>query len=197
MGTAWKEHVIKDLVAEGNDEQVVRLIDAIWNLEPEQINERLDLQMRLGRRYLVLALSQAGGTPDEDVEVLLERRFEQDIPPGAESHSMAPEWYAEAEKLFSAVFERASLPQVKAEAFAHRGFVHVLRGAYDLALAELDQALAFLPLSPDFSYWRGMILVKLGSEEEARTALNMAYEQGPENERYRRAYLRVVGNAGA
>ncbi|HEU5375885.1 MAG TPA: hypothetical protein VFV38_10630 [Ktedonobacteraceae bacterium] len=194
MGTSSREPIIQELIAEGNDEQVVRLIDAIWDLEPERLNERLDLQMRLGRRYLALALSQASGAPDEDVEVLLVRWFEQDIPSGVEGHRMIPEWYAEAEKLFSAVLERASLPQTKASSLAHRGLVHMLRGANDLALAELDQAIAFSPLFPEFSYWRGLILVKLDAREEARTALTMAYEQKPENERYRRAYLRVIGS---
>lgn len=194
MGVAWKEQVIKELIAEGNDEQAVRMIDALWDLEPEQVKDRLDLQMRLGRRYLVLALSQAGGTPDEDVEVLLERQFEQGIPiqSGAESNRIVPEWYEEAEKLFSAVLERASLPQIKAAAFAHRGFIHALHRRNDLALAELDQALSLLPLSPDLSYWRGMILAKLGALEEARVVLNAAYEHDPENERYRRAYVRVM-----
>ncbi len=195
MSTTWKEQVIMELVAEGNDEQVVRLIDAIWNLEPEQINERFDLQMRLGRRYLALALAQTGGTPDEDVEVLLERRLEQDllVPSGTEeSHRIVPEWYAEAEKLFSAVLERASHPQTKAKAFAHRGFVHALCGAFDRALADLDQALSLLPLAPDLCYWRGQILAQLGAYEEARGALSAACERDPKNERYRRAYLRIV-----
>jgi tetratricopeptide (TPR) repeat protein len=194
MGTAWKEQVIMELVAEGNDEQAVRLIDAIWNLEPEQINERLDLQMRLGRRYLALALSQTGGTPDEDVEVLLERRFEQDPPvlSGTESHRIVLEWYAEAERLFAAVLEQASVPQTRAAAFAHRGYVHALCGMYDLALADLDQALSLLPLAPDLCYWRGQILAQLGAHEEARGALSAACERDPKNERYRRAYIRIV-----
>lgn len=199
MGVAWKEQVIKELIAEGNDEQVVRMIDALWDLEPEQINERLDLQMRLGRRYLVLALSQAGSTSNVDVETLLERQFEQGIPiqSGAKSHRMVTEWYEEAEKLFAAVLERASHPQIKAAAFAHRGLVHALYGRDDLALTDLDQALSFLPLSPDFSYWRGMILAKRGALEEARVALSIAYAHDPENERYRRAYTRVMGNGDA
>jgi tetratricopeptide (TPR) repeat protein len=198
MGAAWKEQVIQELIAEGNDEQVVRMIDALWDLEPEQINERLDLQMRLGRRYLVLALSQTGGTSDEDLEVLLEREFEQGIPAqsGTEGNRIVLEWYAEAEKLFVAVLERASLLRTKAEAFAHRGFLHFLRGASDLALADLDQACSFLPLSPDLSYWRGMILASLGALEAAQVALKFASEHDQDNERYRRAYVRVMGNGG-
>ncbi len=199
MGVAWKEQVIKELIAEGNDEQVVRMIDALWDLEPEQVKERLDLQMRLGRRYVVLALSQVGGNPDEDLEVLLERQFEQGIPrvSGAESHRMVPEWYEEAEKLFVAVLERASLPQIKAKAYAHRGLVHALCGRDNLALADLDQALSLLPLSSECSYWRGMILASRGALEEARAALSVACERDPDNERYRRAFVRVMGSGAA
>lgn len=194
MGRAWREQVIKGLVAKGNDEQAVRMIEALWNLEPEQINERLDLQMRLGRRYLILAMSQAGGTSGEDVEALLADRLEQDIPlqSGTERNHTVSAWYVEAEKLFSAVLERAALPQIKAAAVAHLGFVHALRGAFDLALVDLDQALAFLPL-PDPSYWRGMLLVKLGAQETAQVALSIAYAHGPENERYCRAYVQTTG----
>lgn len=197
MGVAWKEQVIQELIAEGNDEQAVRMIDALWDLEPEQIGERIDLQMRLGRRYMVLALSQeGGGTTDEDVEALLERRFEQGIPlqsaSDGQSNRMVLEWYTEADKLFSAALECALLPQAKGAAVTHRSFVHALCGAYDLALADLDQAQSFLPLSPDLSYWRGMIFAKLGAQEAARAALDVACKHDPENERYRRAYARVM-----
>lgn len=151
-----------------------------------------NLQVGLGQRYLIMAMSQASGDSDEDVESLLAHRFEQNIPPQAEAESnrKVSEWYAEAEKLFAAVLERAKLPQRKAEAFAHLGFVHALRGAFDRALVDFDQPLSFLPL-PEFSYWRGMLLAKLGAQEAGQMALSIAYRHDLEDEQYRRAYVRV------
>lgn len=190
MGTTSREQIIQELIAEGNDEQVVRLLDALLDLEPEQIEDRIGLQMQLGRRYMILAMSQEDGVIDEDLETLLARRLEQGI--FLQSSSDRLDWYKEADKLFSAVLERALLPQAKAVATTHRSFIHALYGEHDLALADLDLALSFTPLSPDLSYWRGMIFALQGAQEGALAALNVACERDTKNERYRRAYDRVT-----
>lgn len=113
MRESGKEQIIQELVVEGNDEQVVRMIDALWSLEPEQIEERINIQIRLGRRYMILAMSQENGIPDEDVEALLERWFVQGIPLQSASDRQRNRkvlgWYMEANKLFSAALERALL----------------------------------------------------------------------------------------
>ncbi len=197
MNTAWNEQIILEHIAEGNDEQAVRQVDAFLALVPTRIEERPCLLMQLGRRYIVLALFKEHGMADDEVETLLARHFEQRriSPSMSDEHrdEVAFKWYAKAGRLFSAVIEHTpSSPQLKGSAAMHRSLVYAMCAAYDLAQADLDLARSFLPLSPALSYWRGMIFALQGNQEAARTALKSACVHDPENMQYRRAHARVL-----
>ncbi len=57
--TSKSEEMIAQLIQEGNDEQLVRLIFALIDLDQGKIQERADLLTQLGERYVVLAASQS------------------------------------------------------------------------------------------------------------------------------------------
>ncbi len=196
MGRTGNERTIQELIAEGNDEQTVHLIDALLDQVPARIEERMSKLMQFGRRYMVLALFKEDGTGSEDIEVLLARRFEQRKNSPLASHGQRDQvafyWYAKAGRVFSAILEQAPSPQAKGAAAMHRGLVYAVCGTYDLARADLDLARSFLPLSPDLSFWRGMIFAL---QDTPGAALHRACEHDPENERYRQSHPPILVDA--
>jgi hypothetical protein len=150
----WNEHIIQALIEEGNDEQVVRTVGALLELEPRQVEERVNLHMQLGRRLLVLTVAK--DESHEDVEAHVVRWIEQGRTlPDEQEDSLI----SEADKLFSAAFDQTSFPQSKSVAALHRSFVHAIRGAYDHALGMLELAHSCMP-SPSLACWRRLILAQ-------------------------------------
>lgn len=94
MGTTWSKQ-LEQLIQEGNDEQIVRLIDALLDPDSDQIEERARLLMALGRRYLVLAISREEAIVGHDLaEALVHMEkgtltFSEDVV----RDSLALSWY--------------------------------------------------------------------------------------------------------
>jgi hypothetical protein len=126
MSTTDEQH-IQALVAQGTDEQVVRLIYALLALGQEQVEPRVDLLVQLGKRYLALALSREKGRFGANSEEALQR-FRQGSLALASStprDCLALSWYREALDCLSAALNQAPTTSDTSLATAYR----------DLALA--------------------------------------------------------------
>lgn len=114
--TNRSEQIISELVQENNDEQVVRLIFALLDLDQGKVQERVDLLTQLGERYVLLAMNRSlHQDPDELVR----------------------SWYEEAIASYSYAIKL--IPT--GGAYLHRALVYFMQNQYEKALADCKQAL--------------------------------------------------------
>lgn len=180
MGIVCNELAIQELMAQGNDEQTIRLVNFLLSTVPAQSEERVYKLLQLGQRYMVLAFLKEDGIIAPTVEAHLVRRFEQRKNHRHTSEEpqdrIASQWYAKAGRLFSHALEQAQSSQTKGNAAMYRGFVYAAFGAYALALADIDLALSFVPSSPEFTSWRELISTQQIAQDLALVALNVPCE---------------------
>lgn len=127
MSTVDENH-IQALVAQGNDEQVVRLIYALLALAQEQVESRVDLLVQLGKRYLALAFSREEGRFGADSEEVL-RNFRQGslmLASGTPHDPLALSWFKEAIDYFSAAINQAPPTHDTSLATAYSDLVQAL-----------------------------------------------------------------------
>jgi len=104
------------------------------------------------------------------------------------------ERYAEAERAFAALVERA--PDDGALRASWAGALGAL-GRYDEALAELDDAVRLAPLNPEGYHNRGVIEERLGHPAAAITAYRQALRYSPRYAPARAALTRLGADAAA
>jgi hypothetical protein len=109
MATPSHEQLLRELVAQGNDEQVVRLVDALLTLGQGQIELRVELLVQLGRRYLTLALAHETGKAETDCEQTLQNlcRGAPMQLPAALHNDLARLWCREAHQCLTAALDQA------------------------------------------------------------------------------------------
>ena len=110
--TKVSEQYIQALVSEGNDEQAVRLIYELLDLDQGKTIQRVELLTQLGERYLTLALSRESEIAGQDIEEALKRldRGSLVFPAETARDLLAQNWYREASKCFSAAIKQAKAP---------------------------------------------------------------------------------------
>jgi tetratricopeptide (TPR) repeat protein len=94
--TSSDEQEIQALLAEGNDEQVVRLLYTLAQLKPSQTKFRVVFMEELGERYLTLGLARESIA--QNIEEAITRLYDGSlvIPPEASRDASALGWYDEA-----------------------------------------------------------------------------------------------------
>jgi tetratricopeptide (TPR) repeat protein len=196
------EQDITALIQEENDEQAVRLIYALLDLDQHQIQQRVPLLLALGNRYLALAMVQEDGpSQDETVEALLSRRSQTALffPPRAQAHDpdgrRVQNWCQEAASTFSAVIQQAVSPQDTRTAYRNRGLAHALLGRNTLALSDLSLALICSSSAgeqAEILYQRGIVLAQQGNLETAHADFFRAFELDPHHRTYQDAKERIL-----
>jgi len=132
MAIAWNEQVIQELIAEGNDERLVRLIDALLDLDADQIEARVCLQLHIGERYLILAIARENALVGKNLAEALVRMEKGMLtfPKEVARDALALSWYVCAIDALTTAISQAS-------------------ATYDLGTATRHHALASLLLRAD------------------------------------------------
>jgi tetratricopeptide (TPR) repeat protein len=141
---------ITELMQEGNDERVVRLVYELLDLDPQQTQERVERLLALGKSYLCLSLCRLRGEKAELVEAWLEagegsEQGRHGIKRGEAQDELSITWCREAVDVLTAAAEQAVRPADHAHALVYRALATYLLGESDEALSDLDQAQRLSP----------------------------------------------------
>ncbi len=155
---------IAELVQEGNDERVVRLVYELLDLAPQQTQERVERLLALGKSYLCLSLCRLRGENAEQVEAWLDagegsERGSYSIKRGEAQDELSITWCREAVDVLTAAAEQAVRPADHAHALVYRALATYLLGESGDALSDLDEAQRLSPegMQTCIAAWRQAI----------------------------------------
>ena len=160
--------VISQSIEQGNDGQVVQIVEHLLDLAPEQKTERVTLLLALGQRYA--ALAKAYGFPQPD-------QGEAASPFALAEKKQA--WYRESIAVLTSALEQANdsllcTQVMEALATSLIGLGQTLLAFYDALLDTCSQTLHLAQPESEAMRglcWRALMLLVQGQEEAARAEL--------------------------
>ena len=194
---------IDELVANGSDPDITRSVFELLNLSPQQVQERVQMLLHLGDRYMVLALLREDGPiEDQTGEALIERRLQRFLFQNAsllDIDEYALDWYEEAMSNYQSIFKqlesRAALSLVSYRAYHHLAVITLLLGRSDHSLEYLANAQSSTlegEHHAELAYLRGIVYVQKREKERALQAFTSALNRAPNVQKYRLAQERVL-----
>lgn len=196
------ESEIAEMVQDGNDEKVVRIIFALLDLKQRDTQQRVKLLTDLGQRYLLLALAREDGrdlSQSETVDTLLDERLARSLSFQAQSARYQPPdektatWCHEAIVCLTSAIQQSTAPHYVA--VLTRAAASARIGKYQEALTDLEQALtiAATPVQrAEVYYRRGGVLSDQQRGEQALHAFSEAHRICPSVQKYAKAEREAV-----